>query len=138
MATKIVGDVARVLAFVREHMPMSACQGMKGLGLEREGQLVAGTLYEGFNGTNVWMHIAAAPGGKWLNREFLRYCFEYPFNEMEVSRVSGYVSASNAAAIRFDEHLGFQREATLRGAAPDGGDVFIYVMRREDCRYLKG
>jgi RimJ/RimL family protein N-acetyltransferase len=39
-------------------------------------------------------------------------------------------------ARRLDEHLGFTHEATLRGAAPDGGDVLLYVMRREDCRFI--
>lgn len=110
---------------------------MKGLGLEEDGELVAGVLYEGFNGQNVWMHVAAEPGGKWLTRAFLEICFDYPFNQMGVKRVSGYVEAKNSAARRFDEHLGFRQEAVLSGAASDGGDVILYAMRREDCRYLK-
>jgi RimJ/RimL family protein N-acetyltransferase len=47
------------------------------------------------------------------------------------------VEASNLPARRFDEHLGFQQEAVLQGAASDGGDVILYVMRRENCRYLE-
>lgn len=116
---------------------MQPVGGMKGLGLERDGELVAGVLYEGFNGKNVWMHVAAEPGSQWMTRPFLRYCFEYPFNEMKVDRVSGYVNASNEAARRLDEHLGFKQEARLTGAAPDGGDVLIYVMWRQDCRFLR-
>ena len=54
-----------------------------------------------------------------------------------VGAVCGYVLASNDRAIRFDESLGFHREATLRGVAPDGGDVFMYVMRRDECRFLR-
>jgi len=136
MASRIVGDVARVLEFVRTLMPMNDVEHMKGLGLERDGQLVAGVLYEGFNGQNVWMHVAGAPGSKWMTRDYLRYCFQYPFNEMGVKRVSGYVNASNTAARRLDEHLGFKPEATLTGAAPDGGDVILYAMWRKDCRYV--
>jgi RimJ/RimL family protein N-acetyltransferase len=137
MPTRIVSDPARVYAFVTQHMPMQAVSGMKGLGLERDGQLIAGVLYEGFTGRNVWMHVAAEPGKKWMTREYLRYCFHYPFNEMGVDRVSGYVAASNADARKLDEHLGFKPEATLRGAAPDGSDVILYVMWRDDCRFLK-
>ena len=109
---------------------------MKSIGLERDGVLVAAVVYEGFNGANVWMHVAAQPGSRWMTREYLRYCFAYPFNEMGVKRISGYVSASNAQARRLDEHLGFKPEAVLHGAAPDGGDVILYAMWREDCRYL--
>lgn len=137
MATKIIGDVPRILDFVRTVMPMWYVEGMKGLGLERDGEMVAGVLYEGFNGHNVWMHVAAVPDKRWMSKDYLWYCFHYPFNEMKVSRISGYVNASNEQARKFDEHLGFKAEATLSGAAPDGGDVLIYVMRREDCRFLR-
>lgn len=136
MTTRIVSDPARVWAYVHQQVPVPIVAGMKGLGLERDGELVAGVLYEGYNGVNVWMHVAAAAGRRWLNKEFLRYCFYYPFVELGCRRVSGSVDASNEDARRFDEHLGFQQEAVLRGAAADGGDVILYVMRREDCRYV--
>lgn len=137
MPTRIISNPIRVFEFITRTMPMQPCGGMKGLGLERDGELIAGVLYEGFNGRNVWMHVAAEPGKKWMTRDYLRYCFHYPFNEMGVDRVSGYVSASNADARRLDEHLGFKQEAVLAGAASDGGDVLIYVMRRGDCRFLR-
>lgn len=136
MTTRIVSDPGRVYAYCRRYIPIPVVAGMKGLGLERDGELIAGVVYEGFNGRNVWMHVAAEPGGKWLNKEYLRYCFHYPFEELGCTRVSGYVEANNLAARRFDEHLGFRREAVLEGAASDGGDVILYVMRREDCRYV--
>jgi hypothetical protein len=132
---RIISNPTRVWSFVREFIPVSATSGMRGLGLEREGELVMGVLYEGWNGHNVWMHVAARPGSR-FNREYLRYCFHYPFVELGCRRVSGYVEASNEAARRFDENLGFRQEAVLKGAASDGGDVLIYVMSREDCRYV--
>lgn len=121
---------------MNQHMRLAATAGMKGLGLEKDGELVAGVAYEGFNGHNVWMHVAAQPGGKWMTRDFLRYCFYYPFEELKVSRISGYVEASNKHALKFDLHLGFKPEARLSGAASDGGDVVVLVMRRGDCRYV--
>lgn len=135
MAYEIISNPARVWAFVRQHVPVPAVSNMRGLGLEREGELVAGVLYEGWNGHNVWMHVAIPPGSR-ITREFTRYCFHYPFVELGCKRVSGYVEASNAAARRFDEHLGFEREAVLKGAATDGGDVILYVMWRERCRHV--
>lgn len=137
MAKKIISNPGRVWEFCKQHVPVSLVAGMKGLGLEDEsGELIAGVLYEGYNEHNVWMHVAAEPGGRWMTKEFLRYCFHYPFVELGCSRVSGYVEASNLAARRFDEHLGFRVEAVLKGAASDGGDVILYVMRREECRYV--
>ena len=115
MATRIISDPARVWAYVHEQVPVPVVAGMKGLGLERDGELIAGVLYEGYNRVNVWMHVAAAPGRQWLNKEYLRYCFYYPFVELGCKRVSGYVEDSNEAAKRFDEHLGFTREAVCAG-----------------------
>jgi RimJ/RimL family protein N-acetyltransferase len=136
VTTNIISNPARVWAYVSDRIPVPVVAGMKGLGLERDGELVAGVIYEGFNGVNVWMHVAASPGRRWMNKEYLRYCFHYPFVEMGVQRVSGAVDASNLEARRFDEHLGFKQEAVLKGAAADGGDVILYVMRPEDCRFL--
>ncbi len=126
-----------VLPFMGERIPgFAACEGQRAIGLRRDGVLVAGAVYEGFNGRNLWMHVAAEPGARWLVRDYLRACFAYPFLLCGVERVSGYVNANNLAARRFDEHLGFKEEARLRGAAPDGGDVILYVMWRKDCRYV--
>lgn len=136
MATALVYDLDRVHAFVREKTPINMVSGSTAIGLERDGELVAGVVYEGYNGHNVWMHVAAEPSKRWMTKDYLRACFLYPFNVMKCERVSGYVEAWNEVARRFDEHLGFRPEAVLQGAASDGGDVILYVMRREDCRYV--
>jgi RimJ/RimL family protein N-acetyltransferase len=135
--TSLVYDLSRVLPFVQQHSPgLHETGDMVAIGLERDGELVAGVLYEGFSGANVWMHVAAQPGARWMIRAYLKACFAYPFGVCKVNRVSGYVNESNRAARRFDEHLGFKEEARLKGAAPDGGDVIVYVMWRKDCRFL--
>lgn len=136
MAYRIVYDSERVFEFVSGIMPISMVSGMTGIGLERDGVLISGVLYEGCNGKNVWMHVAAVPGSRWMTRDYLKACFIYPFVILGVDRVSGYVNASNLDAQRLDEHLGFVPEAKLTGAAPDGGDVILYVMWKKDCRYV--
>lgn len=132
---RLVYELDPVLAFMREHQPLAACEGMQAIGFERDGHLVAGVAYEGFNGRNIWMHVAAEPGGKWLTRRYMHACFAYPFIQLGVDAVRGYVDESNERALKFDQHLGFKPEARLHGAARDGGDVLILVLRREECRY---
>lgn len=130
-------DSETVLQFVRERIPgLPRCESMVGIGLRNDGRLVAGVVYEGINAHNAWMHVAAEPGSRWMTRSYLKVCFAYPFLVCGVRRVSGYVLASNHAARRFDEHLGFKPEATLEGAGTDGSDVIIYRMWREECRYV--
>jgi hypothetical protein len=102
---------------------------------DREPEILASVWFDSFNGANVNIHVAALPGRRWLNREFLWYGFHCPFNEWGVKRVTGLVASSNYDARRFDEHLGFKLEATLKDAAPDG-DMLVYVMFKKDCRWL--
>jgi len=105
------------------------------IGLEKDGELVAGVLYEDYNGANVLMHVAAIPGRKWLNRTFLYICFTYPFVQLDCRRVTGIVPSTNWDALRFDIHLGFEVEAVLKDAHPSG-DLMVLRMFRENCRWI--
>ena len=105
------------------------------IGLELDGELVGGVVYDGWYGPNVFAHIAGKPGTRWLTRSFLYAMFQYPFVQLGVERITGPVPSTNLAAIRLDTHLGFVHEATLRGAVPDG-DLLLFVMWKEKCRFL--
>jgi RimJ/RimL family protein N-acetyltransferase len=130
-------SLERVAAFMRQHLPgLRLTEDSVALGLTRDGELVAGVMFEGINRHNLWMHVAAEKGRKWLQRDYLLAVFAYAFLICGVDRISGYVDASNTDARRFNEHLGFREEARLIGAAADGGDVLLYVMWKEECRYL--
>lgn len=107
----------------------------KTIGLVREGELVAGTIYEDFNGANVVMHCAGK-GKHWLNREFLWFAFYYPFKQLNCKRVTVIISSTNGNSLRFCQHLGFRTEAILQDAHPDG-NLVIMGMRQEECRWLE-
>lgn len=99
------------------------------------GEIVAAVLYTDYNSANINMHISAVSGKRWLIREYLWYCFHYPFVELNCKRITGIVGSDNLQAQKFDENLGFTLEATLKDAHPNG-DLLLYVMRKEDCRWL--
>ena len=104
------------------------------LGWLRDGRIVGGVIYDEFNGVNVMAHIAGE--GNWLTKRFLWVMFDYPFTQLGVKRITAPISSSNSKAQRFVERLGFEHEATLRGAHPDG-DLMIYKMTASNCRWLK-
>jgi RimJ/RimL family protein N-acetyltransferase len=95
---------------------------------------IAACLYESCNGRSIIGHLAGL-GRKWMNREFLWYCFYYPFEQLGVDKILGIVESSNIAAQKLDEHLGFTLEATLKDAAPNG-DLLIYSMTKDQCKWL--
>ena len=133
---RIVVDTDRIVAFVREYYGLSRSDGQKGIGLETDGELVGGVVFDDWTIHNIFMHVASKPGVNWLTRDFLRIVYDYPFNQLGCSRVSAWIEDSNIRSKKFCEHLGYKKEALLSGAARDGGDVHIYRMRKEECKYV--
>lgn len=107
----------------------------QGIGWAENGDLIAGVAYNEYNGVNCCMHVAAI-GKRWLKRQYLWACFDYPFNQLKVKRVTGLVGEGNLQARKFDEHLGFDLEATFKGAHPTG-DLLVYVLWKDKCRWIR-
>ncbi len=128
----------RVGEWVRERVGLYESWGewYQAIGLERDGELVAGVVYNFYSrGNDIAIHVASDGSRRWMTREFLRAVFRYPFIQLGVRRVTGYVPASNADARRFDEHIGFVQEGVMREAA-NGEDMVVYGMLARECRYL--
>jgi RimJ/RimL family protein N-acetyltransferase len=111
--------------------------GAIGIGLEEDGELIAGVVFNLYTGAGISMHVAAVPGKRWMTREYLWRCFAYPFIQLKCNRITGLVRVDNIEAQKFDEHLGFKREGVLRRACTDGTDMIVYGMLREECRFLE-
>ena len=137
MKTVILNQPDRVGRWVAERTDGQWIEGRGfAFGLEEEGELIAGVIFDSWNGASLCMHVAAKPGARWLTRDFIRVCFYYPFVQLRAKKILGLVGSGNTAARRFDEHLGFVLEATLADAHPDG-DLLVYSMTPEQCRWLK-
>lgn len=131
----IANEPQRVGPWIEAHGGGFYRDGSQCIGLERDGELIAGVLYDYWNGASIYMHVAAN-GAHWLDREYLRVCFDYPFRQLGAKVVIGLVPESNKKARRFDEHLGFKLTATIPEGHPDG-KLLIYTMRRDECRWLR-
>ena len=133
--SKIVTDTRRVSDFCARILKAKGWLEHTAIGLERDGELVAGVVYENYTGPNIYLNVAAVPGRRWLTRTFLNAVFHYPFVRLGVQRITGMVEACNSDALRLNKHLGFEREAVLRGVMPTG-DLIIVVMWKERCRFI--
>ena len=103
--------------------------------LDCDGKLMAGVLYEDFNGANIVCHIAGE--GNWASRGFLNVIFDYPFNQLNVGRITVPVASTNLKSINLVTRMGFTLESTLAQAIPDG-DLHLFRMFRKECKYLEG
>jgi RimJ/RimL family protein N-acetyltransferase len=109
-----------VLDFVAQRMPLifgdSIRQGgYAGLGvLDDDGYLVAGVVFNQYEATfgTLAVHVAATTP-KWASRNIIRVILGYAFEEVGVNKVWAAMPHTNYRAIRFNQGIGFKREAVL-------------------------
>ncbi|NIE87566.1 MULTISPECIES: GNAT family protein [Burkholderia] len=129
-----------VMHFVASRTGEHRYDDARSIGLAKNGELVAGVVFQGHNGPNLLMHFALGEGVSQhvITPAFVAAAFLYPFAMLGCRRVTGLVRVDNLEAQRLDENLGFVREGVMRGAAGDGTDFILYGMLRAECRFIHG
>ena len=105
----------------------------RSIGLKKNGEFVAGVIYENWHGRSITCHIAVT--GR-MTSAYLGAIFHYPFNVCKVGKIIVPVSSANITSIKFVEKMGFQEEARIKDAMQDG-DMVILTMPKERCKYLE-
>jgi hypothetical protein len=72
-----------------------------------------------------------------LSKGFLKVVFGYAFQLAKLRRLSALVEIENQESIDMVERLGFVREGTLRRAADNGNDLYVYGMLNEECKWVR-
>lgn len=106
------------------------------IGLVEGNEILAGVLFEDYNKASIMMHVAAEPGAKWKQEEFIHVCFDYVFRQLDCKVAIGAVASSNWRALKLADWLGFEEQARIADAHP-GGDLVILAMHRTDCKWLE-
>lgn len=109
-------------------------QRSRALGLVKDGKIIAGVIYENWNRRSIMVHMVAE--GR-LNRAFISAIFHYAYRVCAVEKVLCPVTSSNTQSRRLVQHMGFCEEARLQDCHPDG-DIVLYTLKRDDCRFLEG
>jgi hypothetical protein len=137
MTSKLIyGQEERLLPWATERCGVGDFRGdARAIGLERDGQVVAVVVFDGFSVADCNMHIASDGTRRWMNKSLLLASFAYPFVQLKLNRVTGLVPAKNVEAVAFDIHLGFEPEGRCAKALPDD-DIIILGMLREKCRFI--
>lgn len=121
----IVAD-ERVARFVSETLGFPLCPPYTCMGLERGGEIVAGIVFNCFEGYDV--HVTAA--GKGWTRGFLRAVGDYVFGQLGCLRATATTERPEVVALA--EKLGGQVEGRMRNHFGKGRDgVIIGVLADE-------
>jgi RimJ/RimL family protein N-acetyltransferase len=105
----------------------------RSIGLKKNGEFVAGVIYENWHGKSITCHIAVT--GR-MTSAYLGAIFHYPFNVCKVGKIIVPISSANIASIKFVEKMGFLEEARIKDAMADG-DMVIFTMPKNRCKYLE-
>ena len=105
--------------------------------VDSKGKILWACIYDHFeeNGS-IQMHIAI-DDPKSVSRRAITSVFEYPFCQLGVKKVLGFVNSENHSALTFDLRLGFKVETIIKDVY-DGGHLYILSMTQDECRWLRG
>ena len=102
------------------------------IGLKKNGEFVAGVIYENWNRRSITCHIAIS--GR-LTPRYLAVIFDYPFNVCDVKKIIVPVDATNSKSVTLVKKMGFTEEARIKDGMADG-DMILYTLAKDDCKYL--
>jgi len=131
-----VYDAERICNWICEKAGGAYTNLCTAIGIEIDGELKVAVMYENFTGGNICM-VWRVDDPKCLSKKFYWMAFDYPFNQLDVHRVTGIVRTDNEKAIKINNKLGFEVEFTLKRFLKDS-DALVFVMFKENCRFIKG
>lgn len=102
------------------------------IGYEINGKITACAAYDSFNGVSLNAHIKVTG---YANKEFWRFIFEYPFNQLCAYKIIAPILGSNEKAISLCKKMGFIVEAEIKDCHPLGDAVFLTITKKQ-CKML--
>lgn len=111
MSSKLVfGQDYKVLAYLESRLETKLHPPFTTIGIEKDGEIVGGWLFNDYNGHNVEISVALDTQ---LTRGMILAIKDYLFNQMKVRVVTGRCRDSNLASHQLMTRLGFHFEGRI-------------------------
>lgn len=123
----VSGD--QVARFISERLGIALCPPYSTIGIEQDGRIVAGALFNQFEGADVAVSIA----GEGWTREFMRQVGRYVYDTLGCERMT--ITTEFPQVAGYAERLGGQREGLLRSHFGPGRDGIIVGILRDEYRF---
>jgi RimJ/RimL family protein N-acetyltransferase len=124
----IVAD-DRCAQFVSERLGFGLCPPFTAMGIERDGEIIGGVVFNHFEGAD--LHVTVA--GRGWTKDFLKAVGTYVFDQLGCERMTA-ITADEITAT-FAERLGGQYEGCLRNHFGPGKNGLVAGILREEWRY---
>ena len=107
----------------------------QGIGWMKDGEIVAGIVFDGYNQANIFVHIAKLRGER-MPPTLIAAMFDYPFRQLQCKRLSAIISDRNEASMGFARKLGATVNGFLEDGAVDGNLVIFGLLRKDANKWL--
>jgi len=124
-----------MVGFLQVYALVQPTADMQCIGWVTEGRLRLCVGFNAFLGKVCQIHVAMEPGYEFTPKEMLEHVFKYAFETLGRKQLIGIVNSNNKRAVRYDKHLGFTEFARMEGLHDDGGDIVIFTMTSDECKY---
>lgn len=126
----IVTDDPRTLEYVAARNGTKFYPPFSSLGIEHEGEIIAGVVFNCFTGPDIAVTIAGKSGA--FNRSFLDRVGKYVFDQLGCLRIS--ITTEQDKIIDFAIRLGAQTEGRKRNLFGEGRDGTVLGLLRENWK----
>jgi hypothetical protein len=124
----IVSD-ERAARFVSDALGVGFCPPYTAMGIETDGEITAGVVFNCFEGDDVHLSVA----GKGWTRAFLRAVGQYVYGSLHYGRITFVTESPEVAMLA--ERLGGQIEGRMRSHFGAGRDGIIIGVLKSEWKY---
>lgn len=110
-------------------MGFGLCPPYTALGIERDGEIIGGVIFNCFEGAAV--HVTLA--GKGWTMRFIRAVGDYVYRQLGCARIT--VTTGDPKVVEYAERLGGKVEGVLRDQFGEGKDATIVGILAREWRY---
>lgn len=118
-----------VARFVAGQLGITLAPPYTTLGIERDGEVIAGVILHCFEGPNIHATVA----GKGWTRAFFRAFGDYVYRQLGCIRIT--FTTEQEPVARLAERLGGKREGLMRSQFGEGRDGILIGILRDEYRY---
>lgn len=136
MKTFVYGQDKKVAQFCMERIHGITDFGLYStIGIARDGELIAGIVYNNYSGNDICAHIATVPDSKWCDEDVMRVLCEYPLIQLGCNRVTCLIPTRNQRSFRLCQYFGFKQEGLMRKAFVDDDGILMGLLK-EECPWI--
>lgn len=133
---EFVGISPDAWEWIYGHIRPILTEGTKGVFAKRDGEFVAGTIFDNWTSTSAQIHVVVTDPIV-FKHQYIQECMNYFFNTADREILIGITPSNNKRALKFNRHVGLKELFRIRDGFMFGVDLVVQELRKDDCRWIE-